>query len=180
MKYIITGTQSTGKSVLLHQFEDKMDVVTEVVRNLFKDSNIKVNESGDETGQDMIFNTYKKIFTEKEGPFISDRGLTDVISYTCYLMKTGRVREEFLQQQVNEFIDFQDKNEDIVYFYVPIEFDVVDDGFRSLDEEFRREIDKNIKDFLVGFNVDFIEVRGTVEERTAIIENVMRSYGDIE
>jgi len=180
MKYIITGAQGTGKSTILHCFEDKMDVVTEVVRNLSKDKNIKVNERGDEEGQDMIFNTYKEIFNNKKGPFISDRGLTDVMSYTCYLMRTGKVSEEFLQKQVNEFIDFQDNNKDIVYFYTPIEFDVVDDGFRSLNEDFRKEIDKNIKDFLIGFNVDYIEVKGTVEERVETIENVMRSYGDIE
>ena len=67
-----------------------------------------------------------------------------------------------------------------MYFYIPIEFEVEYDGFRSMNEDFRKEIDKNIKDLLDGMGIDYIELRGTVEERLEIMENVMRNYGDLE
>ena len=92
----------------------------------------------------------------------------------------GKMGEKVLEDQMNEFIKFQNDYPDTVYFYVPIEFDVVWDGFRSVDEDFRKEIDKNIKDLLDAMQVDYIELRGTVEERVAIVENVMRMYGDIQ
>ena len=179
MRYILTGAQSVGKSVLLRHFSEKMNTITEVVRNLAKNEGINVNENGDFEGQSRIFNTYKNLFETTPGPFISDRGLTDVISYTCYNMKDKGVEgEKFLENQVNELLKFQEENPDVVYFYVPIEFNVVDDGFRSLNEDFRKEIDKNIKDLLDAYNIDYYTITGTVEERLDTIKEIMKNYGD--
>ena len=181
MKYILTGSQSVGKSEVLKRFKDRINTVTEVVRNLAKSEGINVNESGDENGQTRIFETYYETLSSTPGPLISDRGLTDVIAYTCYNMKDkGEEGEKFLEKQIERFVQFQKENPDFVYFYIPIEFPVVNDGFRSLNEEFRREIDKNIKDFLDVMEVDYIELRGSIEERVETVENVMRNYGDIQ
>lgn len=192
MKYILTGSQSVGKSTLLHHFEDRMNTITEVVRNLAKTDGIAVNENGNMEGQTKIFNTYYNILSNTPGPYISDRGLTDVIAYTVYnmsrLISEGGISQEegqrFIEEQINRFIDFSDKNEDVVYFYVPIEFDVVDDGFRSTNEEFRREIDNNISELFeymeglhMGLNV--FTLRGSVEERLDTMEEIMKNYGDI-
>lgn len=185
MKYILCGAQSTGKSILLHHFEDKMNLITEVVRNLAKEKGINVNESGDENGQSMIFNTYYNLFEKTKGPWISDRGLTDVIAYTCYNMKDkGEEGEKFLEDQINRFIKFSEENDDIVYFYVPIEFPVVADGFRSTNEEFRKEIDKNIRDlfeYMEGIHrgLNVFTVKGTVEERLETIKEIMKNFGDL-
>ena len=192
MRYILTGAQGVGKSTLLHHFEDRMNIVTEVVRNLAKTDGIAVNEEGNIDGQSKIFNTYYDILSNKQSPYISDRGLTDVIAYTCYnmsrLISEMKISQEegqrFIEEQINRFIEFSDKNEDIVYFYVPIEFDVVGDGFRSTNEEFRKEVDKNISDLFeymeelhMGLNV--FTLRGTVEERLEMMEDIMRNYGDL-
>lgn len=181
MRYILTGAQGTGKSTLLHHFDGRMNIVTEVVRNLAKDEHISVNEKGNMEGQSRIFDTYEEILSKKATPFISDRGLTDVIAYTCYNMKDKGVEgEKFLDDQIARLVEFQNKyGNDTVYFYVPIEFPVVYDGFRSTNEEFRVEINKNIHDLLDGMDIDYIELRGTVEERVAMVEDVMRNYGDI-
>lgn len=193
MKYLIVGAQGTGKSTLLHYFDDKMAVVTEVVRNLAKTEGIAVNEDGNMEGQTKIFNTYYDILSNTPGPYISDRGLTDVIAYTVYnmqrLIHEMKISQEegqrFIEDQINRFIEFSEKNEDVVYFYVPIEFGVDDDGFRSTNEEFRTEVDKNISELFeymeglhMGLNV--FTLRGTVEERLETMEEIMKNYGDIQ
>ena len=101
------------------------------------------------------------------------------------MMDKGEEGQRFIEDQVNRFIKFSEENDDIVYFYVPIEFDVEDDGFRSTNEEFRREIDKNISDMFdymeelhMGLNV--FTLRGTVEERLATMEEIMKQYGDLK
>ena len=186
MKYILTGAQGTGKTSILKKLEGKMTTITEVVRNLAKTEGINVNENGDREGQSRIFNTYYEKLSETDGPYISDRGLTDVIAYTCYNMHNkGEEGQKFIEDQINKFIQFSEKNDDVVYFYVPIEFDVEDDGFRSTNEEFRKEIDTNISELFeymenlhMGLNV--FTLRGSVEERLETMEGIMRNYGDIQ
>lgn len=182
MRYILTGSQGTGKSTIIHHFDGKMNIKTEVVRNLAKNEHIAVNENGNMRGQTAIFDAYENILAKSSTPFISDRGLTDVIAYTCYNMKDKGVEgERFLDDQLCRLVKFQEEyGNDTVYFYIPIEFPVVDDGFRSVDEEFRKEIDHNIKDLLDGMGIDYIELRGTIEERVAVVEGVMRNYGDLK
>ena len=193
MKYLIVGAQGTGKSTLLHHFDDKMTVVTEVVRNLAKTEGIAVNEDGNMEGQTKIFDTYYDILSNTPGPYISDRGLTDVIAYTVYnmqrLIHEMKISQEegqrFIEEQINRFIDFSDKNEDIVYFYVPIEFEVEGDGFRSTNEEFRAEVDKNISElfeYMEGLHrgLNVFTLRGSVEERLETMEEIMKNYGDIQ
>jgi len=184
MRYILTGAQGTGKSTLLHHFEGKMELVTEVVRNLAKSKGINVNESGDENGQSMIFNTYYDILSKKDKTYLSDRGLTDVIAYTCSnMVNKGEEGQKFLEDQINKFIQFTEDNDDIVYFYVPIEFSVEDDGFRSTNEDFRREIDENIYElfeYMEGLHrgLNVYTLRGTVEERLSTMIEIMKNYGD--
>ena len=192
MRYILTGAQGTGKSTLLHYFDDKMNVITEIVRKLSKTDGVKVNENGDMDSQTKIFDTYYDILSKTNAPYISDRGLTDVIGYTCSnmkrLMKEGKITQEdgqkFIENQINRFIKFSEENDDIVYFYIPIEFDVVDDGFRSTDEEFRKEIDENISELFeymeeFGGGLNMFTITGTVEERLETIKDIMKNYGDL-
>lgn len=192
MRYILTGAQGTGKSTLLHHFDDRMKVVTEVVRNLAKTDGIAVNEEGNTDGQTKIFNTYYDILSDKSSSYISDRGLTDVIAYTVYnmqrLIHEMKISQEdgqkFIEEQINRFIEFSEKNDDIVYFYVPIEFNVEGDGFRSTNEDFRKEVDKNISElfeYMEGLHrgLNVFTVTGTVEERLETIEEIMKNYGDL-
>ena len=73
-------------------------------------------------------------------------------------------------EQLEDVEDFTLSNPKTLVFYFPIEFPVVDDGFRSKDEEFRKKIDENIKNILNYRHIPYIEVRGTVEERLNTIK----------
>lgn len=175
MKYLFTGTQSTGKSTILNHYKERgLNVVTEVVRNLAKESNIKVNELGDEEGQKLIFNTYKEILSNTNN-YISDRSLVDVIAYTQYLVCSGSIHPSLLWEQLEDLEEFVKNNPDAIFCYFPIEFPVVDDGFRSLDEEFRKKIDENIKNILESKGIHYVEIRGSVEDRLKIIDGMMKT-----
>lgn len=172
MKIVFTGAQGTGKTTVLNDFKDKgYDVVTEVVRNLSK-KGVKINKDGDEKGQTKIFNEYKKIFSEKQD-FISDRGLIDVVAYTVYLARHGKVSEEFANKQIKQLHKFVMNNMDFFYCYFPIEFDVVNDGVRDMDEEFRKEISEIILSLLGALGLSFILVTGTSEERVAKVQEMI-------
>lgn len=176
-RVIYTGAQGTGKTTILNIMRAAYDVITEVVRNLSK-KGVKINEQGTLDGQETIFNEYKRLLGKKR-EYISDRGLTDVTAYTMYLASHEKNTDEkaalvrLAQNQINYIKQFVEKNPDIVYCYFPIEFPVVNDGVRSTDEEFRKEIDKHIVDILKTVNIPYITVTGSVEQRLSTCMDVM-------
>ena len=169
-KIILTGAQGTGKTTLLNMFN--MPKITEVVRRLHREKGIKVNEMGDDEGQRLIWDTYKELFKQNE--FISDRGLTDVLAYTEYGFREGKVSERIYRELRDEFDEFIKNNSDIIYVYLPIEFDIPEDGFRSVDKEFQKEIDTIIREILENSRMNYLTVCGSVEERAAQVIDYLK------
>lgn len=172
-RIVFTGAQGTGKTTVLKEFESKgLKVITEVVRQLAS-KGVKINKDGDEKGQTKIFKEYKDILSELSvDGYISDRCMVDVLAYTMYLAEQGKVTDEFVQKQKKQLVKFKNENPDIAYCYFPIEFDVVADGVRDTDEDFRKAIDINIRKILVEVGIQPIIVKGTVEERVAKVQRV--------
>lgn len=165
-RIVFTGTQGVGKTTILKEMEKQgYTVITEVVRNLAK-SGVKINKDGDEKSQTKIFKEYEKLLSNIDVKgYFSDRSLVDVTAYTIYLSKHGKVSKEFADKQVKKLKKFRVENPDVTYCYFPIEFDIVDDGVRSLDEEFRTEVDSIIKELLKECGITPIVISGSVEER---------------
>ena len=67
--------------------------------------------------------------------------------------------------------NFVRNNPDIVYIYFPIEFEVVNDGVRSVDTEYQKVIDAYIKSSLDALKINYLTVHGTPEERYNQIMN---------
>ena len=176
---ILTGAQGTGKTTVLKLFSQahpEYSTITEVVRNLAKTDKVSVNENGNIESQRKIFGTYCNLLSQNG--FISDRGLTDVMSYTDWVadekmddadgmaMGFEFVREEKILRDYNN-------THDVLYVYFPIEFSVEDDGFRSTSESFRKSIDKRIKHILEKNKIKYITVHGTPKERLKQIEDAL-------
>lgn len=173
MKVIFCGSQGTGKTTVLNVFKNEgYPVITEVVRILAREENVKINEMGDEEGQIKIFNKYKELLTT-ENDYISDRGMQDVIAYTLYLVGQGKVHKRILWEQITELDDFAHNNNALICYF-PIEFPVVNDGLRSTDEKFRSFIDVNIKKILDILDIPYITVTGTVEDRVNMIKQAIK------
>lgn len=171
-KILFTGTQGTGKTTLLNKFKEAgYDVITEVVRTLVKEKGIKINEIAEEKGQALIMDTIdEKIRTNNF--FVADRCWFDAMAYTKWSFEQGRFTGEFYWDQLQKVREaYQREKDNILVVYFPIEFPLVNDGVRSTDEEYRKQIDLNIMQLLKG--VDCITIHGTTEERFDQVLNAL-------
>lgn len=183
-KIYLCGTQGTGKTTVLKALQEKLPdytIVTEVVRQLAK-SGVEINENGNIDGQNRIFSTYSQILSQDDNQ-ISDRYFVDVLAYTKWLADNAPSDEKqtwntllMEQSSTTALFDLYSRlHHDILVVYFPIEFDVVADGVRSVDNNFREEIDRNIQFILNTSIVEYIAVSGTVEERVAQILEALES-----
>ena len=169
-RIILTGAHGTGKTTVLEYFDNlEYPVITEVVRKLNKEGGIKINEQGDQSGQQAIFNAYYELL--KQPKYVSDRGLTDVVAYTKYLVDHGNIDAGVLESQLDQLKKFHEENPDILYCFFPIEFDIEDDNVRSTDQDFQQDISNNIR-WVISYlatetksGIEWIAVHGTPEER---------------
>ena len=181
------GAQGTGKTTLLNQLVEesiKLDsginikTITNVVRNLVESEGIKINKKGSSTSQNIIFEKYFDIFTSLDGyiDWVSDRSLIDVVAYTKYLYDHKKASKKCYEAQIKWlklWYERDPKIKNTIFVYFPIEFEVVDDGVRSVDEKYRQEVDNNIKSILEELGINYYVMEGTREERLETIKNII-------
>jgi len=59
--------------------------------------------------------------------------------------------------------------------YVPIEFAIFDDGFRSLESTKQQRFDKELRGLILDWKLNHVTVLGTVEQRLEIIERFIEA-----
>jgi len=176
-----TGAQSTGKTTLLNEIKDKnpwLDSVDEVTRRIKREYNLPINESGGDITQSMIMADHiANVYRKYDGDVILDRCAMDGVVYTHWLYNKGKVSKEVLnwaKKIYNELIG----SYDVIFITDPADVPLVDDGERSIDVDFRKEIldlfDDYKYDLIIENRADNVyTVSGTVEERMTFIKKVL-------
>lgn len=172
MKIIFTGAQGTGKTSVMDALPDSLYKIKGVTRKVITEKNLTINEYSDNCSQKHIFDAYEQKLTVNDN-YIAERGLIDVYAYTLSRVKAGRCSQTLAETQLSKIEKFNSKNPDAVYIYFPIEFEIVEDGVRSLDKEFQKEIDDIIHNTLISSNCNFLRISGSVEERAKQIEKLL-------
>lgn len=186
VKINFVGAQGTGKTTLLETarkdevFKD-FQFCTEIIRDLVKKKNFSINESGNVKSQKVFFDAYNKILN-KDG-YISDRCIIDVHAYTNYLYdyKSSNSEKEFqsLYKEIlreNSILKSLNKDSFGIIIYFPIEFELVDDGIRSLNVYFQEYIDQYIVNTLNKYQLPFYTIRGSVEQRLKQLKEITFSH----
>jgi thymidylate kinase len=170
-----TGAQSTGKTTLLNVckevYSEQFDFVDEVTRLVKRSYNVPINEEGTDITQLFIINTHienaYKVYDKPRG-VILDRCIVDGLVYTGYLALEGKVSKWVFKYAKNVFDMLLPKVDKIFYTH-PGDVELVADGERSMDLEFRKKI---IDLFEMVFELyddrlknKLVILKGTVEER---------------
>lgn len=175
----VSGASCTGKSTLIKELKKIYPdflYQKEFVRAVLSKVNL---DRADAATQNKIFDAQKK-FLYKPGNLIMDRCPLDSISYTRLLREQGNsdmTDEEFkiLEEKSREVL--QSDNTSIIFF-LPIEFTSVDDGYRTLDEEQRNDVENIMLDYINewGLNKKFKILRGDVDSRVTYCSGIIDGY----
>tara|TARA_B110000211_G_scaffold116817_1_gene135303 strand:+ start:4421 stop:4981 length:561 start_codon:yes stop_codon:yes gene_type:complete len=171
-----SGAQSTGKTTLLKHLQstnsDTFEFVPEVTRLINRTLNLPINEGGNMLTQTMIMAEHvKNVYSNTSAHKILDRCALDGLVYTHWLRDNDKVNQETYLHALDVFNALQDKY-DIIFYTSAHDVDLIDDGERSIDVEFRRQIISLFE--LHSRNLDNIFVlSGSIEERLLIIKNTL-------
>ena len=191
MNITFTGPQSSGKTTLLKAMRysggifDKFFYIDEVTRKIRDECNVSINEEGaNDITQLLIINEeLKNLFTcGSMGDWcrgvVHDRCLLDGLVYTEYFYDKKLVTQSVWQQASQYWYRFHSKY-DIILYPNPHEIELVDDGERSIDVNFRNAIiDKYETYYLNQFawKERVVVLSGSIEERLSKIEEVVNLY----
>src|SRR5210317_785821 len=177
MKVSFTGAQSTGKTTLLEavksneDFRFKYEFIDEITRRMQK-KGLKINEAGGNTTQLLIMNEHIKNLLYENA--IMDRCTIDGVVYTHWLYKQNKVEKWVWEYSVNVFEHYVNRYD--IIFYLKPEFDIVDDGVRSVDVTFRDEIVSRFERYLKSVNTPVVTLSGSVEERLNQFKETIKKY----
>ena len=174
-----TGAQSTGKTTLLNQMRNweclkDYTFIDEITRSI-KKKGMSINEKGNDNTQTAIMNAHIENL-KKGNNLVLDRCSLDGVVYTHYLYLHGKVSKDTLDYARQVFFETCLKYDKI--FYLKPEFDIVEDGVRSNNVQFRDEIASIFEGYIADFNLrkyNVVELTGSVEERLEAVKKEMNT-----
>jgi len=186
-----TGPQCSGKTTLLKAMRygggifDKFFYINEVTRKIRDECNVPINEEGaNDITQLLIINEeLKNLFSNGSmGDWckgsVHDRCLLDGLVYTEYFYDKKLVTQQVWQQAVSYWYRFYLKY-DIIFYPDPHEIELIDDGERSVDINFRNAIIDKYENYYLNQYLwkDRIHIlKGTVEERLEQIKIILNEH----
>jgi nicotinamide riboside kinase len=170
MKIGITGAQSVGKTTLLNALRSeklfKDYIICDEVTRRVKGYGLPINEEGTDITQRLIMNEHiVNVFMY--GNMLTDRTALDGLVYSAYLYNKNQISANTLKY-VREVFNKVWHSYDYV-FYIEPEFEIVDDGVRSINKQFRDEIAELFEYVIEKENLSMLRVKGSVRNRVNTI-----------
>lgn len=170
MRTGITGAQSVGKTTLLNalrseKFFKDYTVCDEVTRRVMS-YGLPINEDGNKATQRLIMNEHiYNVFMYDN--MLTDRTALDGVVYTRYLHKEGKVDSNTLKHVKTVFSKVWPVYDYV--FYIEPEFEIVDDGVRSVNQTFRNDIVELFEDVIEREKLNIIRINGSVRNRVDMV-----------
>lgn len=159
----LIGASSTGKTTVFNLLKTQKlfkgySFKNESTRNVLK-AGYPINEQGTDATQLAIAVEHLRNLNNQEN-LVLDRSFLDLVIYTRHLTNVGEVTRSYIE---DTWRGIRHSYTHFVYF--PIEFKSVEDGVRSTNEKWRREIDLEILKELQSQNLNFLTIKGSPNQR---------------
>lgn len=174
MRIGMAGTAGTGKTTLVDMFlRDNPEYIEpdNVKRFMAKTfSNFGINKEASVYSQSLVTGFYAYSMLAHEN-IINARTIVDTFAYTRYSPNISHDQatdiENLYMEKIEDMYD--------VIFYLPIEFEMSEDGVRISDIEYRKNIDEYISDFFLYNELPAYELNGTPEQRYEKMKMIIQS-----
>ena len=166
----LVGASSTGKTTVYELLKGKLpkfEFINESTRTVGS-YGFPINEKGTDATQLAISSFHLEALLNP-GNIIFDRGYLDLLVYSRYMDEISVEAYNYIEATWNRV-----KNEYTHYIYFPIEFASVDDGVRSVNEEWRKAIDEEFQLLLDGVRKPYLTVTGSPLQRVEQILNFIK------
>jgi nicotinamide riboside kinase len=174
MKIGFCGTMSVGKTTLVNALKElpefaDYNFATERSKYL-RDLGIPLNTDSTLKGQ-IIFLAERssELFAED---MVTDRTVIDVMAFTRLAVSIPY----FMADALNDAVAHLIREYDYIFYVSPEGVELEDNGVRTIDAGYRKEIDKEIQKLILKHKPKFrnyTELSGTTEERIEKIKQVM-------
>ena len=157
----LVGASSTGKTTVYELLKNKLpkyEFINESTRTVGS-YGFPINEAGTSETQLAISSFHLEALL-RPGNVILDRCYMDLIVYSNFMDKISKEAHNYIEDTWNRV-----KNEYTHYIYFPIEFKSVDDGVRSVNEDWREAIDEEFQLLLEGVRKPYLTVTGSPLQR---------------
>lgn len=162
----IVGSFSTGKTTLAEAAAEPLGLplLPEVAREVAAEG-FKLDKDATPEVETLIF--LRQYRNELRHPgFVADRSLIDVMAYASWVLEHQERRLEFaLWDACLDVAEHRLRTQYTHVVYLPIEFPIVPDGLRPLDDEFQADIDRRILGLLDRYGLGYETLTGSVEDR---------------
>ena len=165
----LVGASSTGKTTVYELLKNKLTdykFVNESTRTV-KRYGFPINEAGTSETQLAISSFHLEALLDKSN-LLLDRGYIDLVAYSRHMFISAPTRnyiEETFERICSEYTH---------YIYFPIEFEAVDDGERSVNEDWRRTIDMEFCNIIRDLDQPYLAVTGSPLQRVEQILNFIK------
>ncbi len=171
MKIAITGAQGVGKTTLAQQINrdyPKFKILPEAAR-LAQKAGYKLDHTA--TVETELWLINKQIELESgEDNWVADRCGIDLLAYIQYLFSHEKSLALFaIEKLVPKF-----SNYDLVIYLPSGEFAIEEDGVRTTDLKFQKEIDNQILNILEKYKIPFIKIVGSPKERLEKVSKLLK------
>lgn len=151
-----------------HPSTKTFNFIEEAARQL----DIHVTEPEDKLDlQWTIFNMHAELEDKYyHSGYIADRCTIDAFIYykeVCAEFQTPEEIVEYRDMVLNRIEDYTH------LIYIPIQYPVIDDGFRFANETFRHKIDYELKNFLYEHEIEYDTISGNPQMRLNKIINIL-------
>ena len=174
MKIGFCGTMSVGKTTLVNALKELPEFAGYEFRTerskYLRDLGIPLNTDSTLKGQIIFFaERSSELFLDD---MITDRTIIDVMAFTRLAVSIPYFMADALNDAVSHLI----REYDYIFYVSPEGVELEDNGVRTIDVQYRKEIDKEIQTLILRHRPKFRSyavLSGTTEERIEKIKQVI-------